>query len=114
MPEWLPLQEKKKGQAPSLPTKLDPEMEKYLAEYKFNDALSHIWKEIAEADKKVNETKPWELSGEDAKEVLIDLVSRIQHIAYNLQPFLPSTAEEILNQFSGQVKSQASLFPRIS
>lgn len=108
------LAEKNEVTAPSLPTKLDPEMEKYLAEYKFNDALSHIWKEIAEADKKVNETKPWELSGEDAKEVLIDLVSRIQHIAYNLQPFLPSTAEEILNQFSGQVKSQASLFPRIS
>ncbi|OGE31790.1 methionine--tRNA ligase [Candidatus Daviesbacteria bacterium RIFCSPHIGHO2_02_FULL_36_13] len=92
---------------------LDPKMTTHLEDYKFNEALSHIWGEISEADKKVNLEKPWELSGDKAKTVLEDLVKRIQHIAYNLQPFLPETSEKILKQFSGSIKSSASLFPRI-
>lgn len=100
-------------QAPDKPTEFDPKMTKYLDQFKFNEALTHIWGEIAEADKKVNEEKPWELSGERLEQVLLDLVKRIQHISFNLQPFLPETAEKILNQFSGQIKSLAPLFPRL-
>ena len=91
----------------------DPKMITYLEAYKFNEALNHIWGEISAADKKVNEEKPWELSGEKLNEVLQDLIQKIQHIAYNLQPFLPETSEKILKQFSGQIKSAAPLFPRI-
>ncbi len=87
---------------------------KHLEEYKFNEALNFIWSKITEADKLVNEKKPWVLSGEEVKMVLLDLVSRIQLIAYNLQPFLPETSEKILKQFSGKVKSAPPLFPRIS
>lgn len=89
------------------------EVEKSLQQYKFNEALTIIWKEITEADKKVNQEKPWELSGEKAKRILEDLVKRIQQIAFNLQPFLPETADKILKQFSGQIKSAPPLFPRI-
>jgi len=89
------------------------EVTKTLSEYKFNEALSFIWSLIAESDKLVNEKKPWELSGDEAKEVLQDLVSRIQQIAFNLQPFLPEISERILKQFSGKVKSAPPLFPRI-
>lgn len=102
------------------PTEFDPKMTKHLDEFKFNEALFHIWSEITDADKKVNLEKPWELKGEKVKEVLQDLVKRIQHIAFNLQPFLPETAEKILKQFSpiksgfsGQIKSDKPLFPRI-
>ncbi len=90
------------------------DVEKYLNEYKFNEALSVIWTLIAEADKKVSDDKPWELEGERAKDVLTDLVRRIQVISYNLRPFLPETAEKISQQFSGKIKSSAPLFPRIS
>ncbi|MDO8618514.1 MAG: methionine--tRNA ligase [Candidatus Daviesbacteria bacterium] len=99
--------------APDLPTEFDSKMTEHLEKYKFNEALGHIWGEISEADKKVNLEKPWELEGEKAKEVLRDLVKKIQHVAYNLQPFMPETAEKILKQFSGEIKSAASLFPRI-
>ncbi len=101
----------------------DPEMQnnfaiaenvcKLLEEYKFNEALAAIWEDITEADKKINQEKPWELEGEKLKEVLKDLVKKIQQIGFNLQPFLPETAEKILNQFSGKIKSSAPLFPRI-
>lgn len=92
----------------------DPKMIKHLEEYRFNESLNHIWGEIADADKRINEEKPWELSGEKLEKVLQDLVKRIQHIAFNLRPFLPETAEKILKQFaSGPVKSAPPLFPRI-
>lgn len=100
-------------EAPNPPLEFDPKVIKHLEDYKFNEALNYLWGQISEADKKVNEEKPWELSGEKAKEVLEDLVKRIGYIAFNLQPFLPETAKKILNQFSGQIKSTAPLFPRL-
>lgn len=91
----------------------DPKMEQHLKEYKFNEALNHIWEEITNADKLINEKKPWTLSKEDVKPVLENLVKQIQHIGFNLQPFLPETSEKILKQFSGKIKAQNPLFPRI-
>jgi methionyl-tRNA synthetase len=99
--------------APEPPTSFDSKMQEHLTLYKFNDALIHIWEEISLADKKINIEKPWELDGEKAKKILLELVAKIQHIAYNLQPFLPETSEKILKQFSGEITSQHSLFPRI-
>lgn len=90
-----------------------PRVQSCFDNYQFNEALGFIWSQISEADKKINEEKPWELETEKAKPVLEDLVKRIQIIAFNLQPFLPETAGKILKQFSGQVKSTAPLFPRI-
>jgi methionyl-tRNA synthetase len=90
-----------------------PEVERLFAEYKLNEVLNFIWTQITEADKKVNEEKPWTLEGEKAKEVLVDLVKRIQQIAFNLQPFMPETSEKILKQFSGAIKPSSPLFPRI-
>ncbi len=94
-------------------TRFDPEVEELLKEYKFNEALSWIWKTIAIADGRVNQTKPWTLEGNDLKEVLDELVELIQRIGFNLQPFLPETSEKILKQFSGSIKSSTPLFPRI-
>jgi methionyl-tRNA synthetase len=90
-----------------------PEVEALIEAFKFNEASQFIWTKIAEADKKINEEKPWELEGEKAKEVLIDLSERIRQISYNLQPFLPETAAKILKQYSSEVKSGQPLFPRI-
>lgn len=95
------------------PSEFDHDIETLLSEFKFNEALFSIWTKISEADKLINQEKPWELSGEKAKAVLEDLVERIQQIAFNLQPFLPETAEKILKQFSGEIKSAPPLFPRI-
>ncbi len=89
------------------------EVEKFIEDFKFSEALGFIWSKISEADKKINESKLWELDNEKAKPILEDLVKQIQIIAYNLKPFLPETAEKISNQFSGEVKVAPPLFPRI-
>jgi len=105
--------EKNNIEASAPPTQFDPRLEQPLREFKLHECIAHLWSEIAEVDRVINDKKPWELDGEEAKRVLKDLVQRILHIAFNLQPFIPETAEKILNQFSGKIKSASALFPRI-
>lgn len=81
--------------------------------YTFNLALEHIWVKISDLDKKINEAQPWTLPDEELKEFLKEATHTIGTIGYHLQPFLPKTAEKILKQFSGEIKSSESLFPRI-
>lgn len=96
------------------PVSIDPDIANLLNEYRFNDALAALWKEIAKADKQINETKPWELEKEKANEVLIDVVRRVQKIAKSIEPFLPETSKKIQEQFKGpQIKAGEPLFPRI-
>lgn len=82
--------------------------------FKFNEALVEIWSWITKADQQMNETKPWELEGEKAEEVLEDLSKQIVGIATNLKPFLPETAEKILKQFTEPITMREPLFPRIN
>ena len=87
---------------------------KALDEYKFNEALQSIWVLIADTDKKINEVKPWTLKERELETVLESLVKRIQEIGFNLQPFLPETAEKILAHFSKEkITAIEPLFPRI-
>ena len=91
------------------------EVQYRLQDYRFDEALSFIWSLINESDKKINQTKPWALSKNDAKPILEELAESIQEIAYNLKPFLPETAQKIEKQFKGpKITSQKPLFPRIS
>jgi methionyl-tRNA synthetase len=94
----------------------DTEYAQALSQYKFNDALSYIWKKITRVDQFINEEKPWELIKSDqerAKSVLSHCIDQIQEIALLLAPFLPETSSRILDQFKGpKIKSTSSLFPR--
>lgn len=91
------------------------EYKKALDKYKFNDAVLYVWEKITQANQEIDKQKPWTLKGEDLKKVLIVQINNLINIATLLQPFLPETAEKILNQFSGPtIKSQPPLFPRIT
>lgn len=90
------------------------DVEKGLSEYKFNEAIQAIWVLVREADKKINEDKPWTLTGDELEKTLEELIKRIQEIAFNLRPFLPDTAKKIEEQFKDpKIKSSEPLFPRI-
>lgn len=91
---------------------------KALNEYRFNDALSFIWKKISEVDKFIDQEKPWEQiknQNPRVKDVLAHAIDEIQEIAGLLEPFLPETASKIAAQFKGPtIKLQTPLFPRLS
>lgn len=81
--------------------------------YRFDLAIMAIWDEVSKLDKKINETKPWELEGLALKKILIPVAMEIREIAFNLSPFMPETSEKIMTQFSDEIKSEKPLFPRI-
>jgi len=85
-----------------------------LEEFRFDNALKFIWDKITLIDQEINKKEPWRLEGEKLGNFLQSAVLSIQHIAYNLQPFLPETAEKITNIFKGsKIKTSEPLFPRI-
>jgi methionyl-tRNA synthetase len=86
------------------------------AAYQFHEALSEIWVWITRLDQIVNDDKPWTLKGKDLHDTLETYINdHVVKIAVGLQPFLPETAQKILEQFKGPtIKAQPPLFPRIS
>lgn len=74
------------------------ELEKLLGEYRIAEGLEYIWTKVREANKYVDENKPWELAKTDAgkfQEVIGNLLGQVAEIAMLLRPFLPSTSEKI-------------------
>jgi methionyl-tRNA synthetase len=74
------------------------EMEEDIEKFKFNEALNHILFLVAEANKYIDEKKPWTLKDEDLADVLYNLLECIRFIALMLNPFMPGTSEKILRQ----------------
>src|SRR5258708_37205587 len=89
--------------------------------YRFNDALSVIWKKITILDKYINQEKPWALLKDKNEKntakihgILSHAVDELQEIAALLEPFLPETAKEIEDQFKDpSINAKRPLFPRI-
>ena len=89
-----------------------------LSKYRIDEALSDIWLDtkagIHTLDKTIDKKKPWTLSGKKLYRNLLSAVSIVRHVAYQLQPFMPETAEKIQKQFAGpKIKTDPSLFPRL-
>jgi methionyl-tRNA synthetase len=79
-----------------------------------SEAVGEIWQAIDAENKRINEERPWELADEKLTAFLIKSAQTIRQIAFDLQPFMPETAEKILSQFKGpRVESGAPLFPRL-
>ncbi len=78
--------------------------------FKFNEALASIWQLISFCDKYIEQERPWECKKED-NIVISDLLAALVVISDLLKPFLPATAEKIIDQLkSGK---SAPLFPRL-
>ena len=100
--------------------KLNKKIKEYLEKFQFNRALEYIWGSdikwgLRWLDQEIDREQPWAIKDrKKLEDLLIHLyVFNLRDIAYNLRPFLPETAEKILNQFSGKIKSSPPLFPRI-
>jgi len=89
-------------------------VEEGIKDVRLDKALDSIWSSINDENKRINQERPWELEGEKLENFLIKSAQTIRQIAFDLQPFLPQTAEKILEQFKGpKIKSAPPLFPRI-
>jgi methionyl-tRNA synthetase len=73
-----------------------------LQNFKFHESLAAVWQLITFADRYVNDTKPWALAKEDKEKfetVMVNLVKMIMHITFALMPFMPETADKIMEVF---------------
>lgn len=92
-------------------------VEEAIDKFQFNIALSEIWKLISRTNKYIDETMPWVLAKDEANKprlarVLYNLSESIRFISVLISPFMPSTAQKILEQMGikkGDVTSWESL-----
>ena len=93
--------------------KTEKQIEKFINEFRFNNALVAIWRLVASGNKYIDEKKPWALKPEskEFKEIIGSLLFLISDIGALLSPFLPETSEKI----SGQLKNRkiSILFPQL-
>ena len=84
-----------------------PELEKSLELQTFQDemdrcdtyrALETLWRFIKASNKYINDTKPWELKGEELSNALYNSVEACRIISILISPFMPETAEKIGKQ----------------
>ena len=98
--------------------KLESELKRTIADIDFSSALDKIWQVVNQANKFIEDTKPWNLLKEGKKQELdsfiLLLVYLIRRLSENLSPFMPRSAEIIREQFSSSaIKKGVPLFPRI-
>ncbi len=75
------------------------DLDKYLVEFRFDLALESIWKFIAEANKYIDENKPWELEKTDKEKLawaLYGLADSLHQLAWQICPILPETSKKIV------------------
>ena len=94
-----PLDEELMGLVRVLPGLYAAQME----EFAFQNALAEIFKVVGRANKYIDETTPWILAKDPAKAarlaaVLYNLLEAIRVCGILLKPFMPESAEKILDQ----------------
>jgi len=104
----LKLAESNLPQAPALDLASHGTIKSHLEEFEIQKAMNHIWSEIGELDRFIQEKKPWESKD---KEVITSMVQKLAHIAHSLAAFMPETSEKILSAIKSN-RMPAPLFAR--
>ena len=86
-------------------------VEKRMNEYQFSEALKEIWKFISRMNKYIDECEPWKLAKDEASRdrlstVMYNLVEGLYKIAALISPFMPDTAQKMLNQLGLEVDAE--------
>src|SRR3989344_33703 len=72
---------------------------RFLEKYELQKAMDEIWQKISACDEYIQKTEPFKTVKTDkakAEKDIKHLLSELNQVALNLQPFLPKTAEKIL------------------
>ncbi|MEI6650032.1 MAG: methionine--tRNA ligase [Candidatus Moraniibacteriota bacterium] len=92
--EGLDADMKKVSEMPVFPE----EVATLLESYRFAEALEKIWETVRDANRYIEEEKPWELAKTDREKfagVMSILLDRLAYLSVALVPFLPDTAAKI-------------------
>jgi methionyl-tRNA synthetase len=84
-----------------------------IEQFNFNKILENIWNDVKALNKMINEKEPWKLNAGDRAELLAEWLMGLHTIAAELLPFLPDTADKIMNATNGKIEKITPLFPRL-
>lgn len=99
----------------TVPEKFEPQFMQLMDNYDLSEALNFVMDKVSQADKELSLKKPWTLKGEEQIKILQSFIAEIVLIAYHLQAFMPSVAQDILEHFTQtQIKALKPLFPRLT
>ena len=79
------------------------DLDKHINNYQFSEGLKDIWKFISRMNKYIDECEPWKLSKDESQKdrlstVMYNLVDSLYKIAVLISPFMPETAQKMINQ----------------
>ncbi|MEI8130717.1 MAG: methionine--tRNA ligase [bacterium] len=112
----LTLSEKHLSKCPSLEASVVPEQ--FIQEihaFDIQKATTFVWSKVQELDQTIQSTEPFKVVKLDevkGKELITDLVVKLNTIALMLQSIMPATATKILAQIQANKKPEAPLFLR--
>lgn len=80
-----------------------PDVEKYMDEFSFNNALESIWILVRRANKYIDEKTPWILAKDESKKAELDtcmhnLAEALRIVSILIYPFMHTTTEKIRTQ----------------
>jgi len=90
------------------------EVEKQFNNFQFNLTMENIWSQIKKLNKQIDDFAPWNKKKEERKEFLLQSINTLKSIGWQLQPFLPETADKINKSTQGKIKKITPLFPRLT
>lgn len=93
----------------------EPSIDKFLPlieSFQFNNLLELIWKDVKQLNKNIDDFAPWKKTPEERKDFLVSALQTLYSVGWQLQPFLPETAEKIMSSTTGRIKKPTPLFPK--
>ncbi len=95
--------------------KLNPNYCANFERFEISEAGKWLQSLVSEADLYLSKTEPWaKPQGKEQTAILTEAVRKIQEIGYHLQPFMPQTAQTIMDYFQkDSITSIKPLFPRL-
>ncbi|MBP6993985.1 methionine--tRNA ligase [Candidatus Woesebacteria bacterium] len=81
--------------------------------FAYQAILTNIWTQVKEINKSLNEFEPWSMDTDSRASFMKETLAKLHQIGLALEPFLPATAEMILQRTQGKIEKIAPLFPRI-
>jgi methionyl-tRNA synthetase len=86
-----------------------------LDSYQFTQAMDYVWAEVGKLDERMTTEAPFKLvktDPQEGKRIIAEMVQGVYEIAFLLQPFLPQTAELIMETVRTNKKPE-TMFPRM-
>ncbi len=84
----------------------------FINQYQFNKALQLIWQKIKLINKKIDNFAPWKKTPNKRSQFLLDSLDNLKLIGILLLPFIPETAETIIQSTQGKINKIKPLFPK--